>query len=394
MLLKTKTFIKPWIVGFLFMLPLLAIAQEDPNLAIEENSNLIQSLGLLGGIAIAPFAALFVTSLVSVLGLGNEFIAENPVLGNWITVVISGILTFAPLLPKLLKSTAVIGQAIDWLNDRAGAVVGLIVLISPYFTQALEPTATEAVTLGFMDFGTSPYLYITLAVAIPYLIIVMTVRSFFGILIFLSPIPTLDAIFEVAKQGLSVGMVLLYLAWPEGALFMSAIIFIISFFLYRKAKRLMAFFSYLYLKPIGVALGFKKVDLLPSHLPSRVNDQLEGPRMVVQVALKTTFRKWKQRQLVYMALDNSTLRFIRPRWFGMTEVEEMPLTPELFSSLTKKWTHYQLKSDSSNLIFQLNLGHGTIIQEIEDLLMVDEKMASKEEVPQFNQLAKVMGQRK
>lgn len=375
------------------MLPLVALSQEDPNIAIEENSNLIQSLGLLGGMAIAPFAALFVTSLVSVLGLGNEFIAENPVLGNWITVIISGILTFAPLLPKVMKSTAVIGQAIDWINDRAGAVVGLIVLISPYFNQAIEPEAVQAVSLGFFDVGSSPYLMITLAVAIPYLIIVMTVRSFFSILIFLSPIPTLDAIFEIIKQGLSVGMVLLYLAWPEAALVMSGIIFIISFFLYRKAKRLLSYFRYMYLKPIGVALGFRTVDILPSHLPSNVNDQLEGPTMVIQVALKSTFRKWRQRQLVYMALDQNSVRFVRPRWFGMTEVEELPMSAELFSSLTKKWTHYELASKSTNLIFQLNLGHGPLIEKIEELLLVDEKSASTEDVPQFNQLAKAMGRR-
>ena len=116
--------------------------------------------------------------------------------------------------------------------------------------------------------------------------------------------------------------------------------------------------------------------------------------MVVQAALKTTFRKWKQRQLIYMALDNGTIRFVRPRWLGMTEVEELTMSPELFSSMTKKWTHYQLKSNTTNLVFELNLSHGPIIEEIEGLLMVDDKAASKEDVPQFNQLAKAMGQRK
>jgi len=147
-----------WVLMLILFIPFIAFGQSTLDAAITSNTNFLESLGLLGGMAIAPFAALFVTSLISVLGLGNEFIAGNPILGNWITVVISGVLTFAPLLPKVFKSTAVIGQAIDWIHDRAGAVVGIIVLVSPYFNEFSQTEAVQEVSLGFIDPGASPML--------------------------------------------------------------------------------------------------------------------------------------------------------------------------------------------------------------------------------------------
>ncbi|MFT4879832.1 MAG: hypothetical protein ACI9LS_001998 [Flavobacteriales bacterium] len=379
-----------WILMLILFIPFLAFGQSTPDAAISSNTNFLESLGLLGGMAIAPFAALFVTSLISVLGLGNEFVAENPILGNWITVVISGVLTFAPLLPKVFKSTAVIGQAIDWINDRAGAVVGIIVLISPYFNEFSQTETVQEVSLGFIDPGASPMLFLTLAIAIPYFVVVMTVRSFFGILIFLSPIPTLDAIFEVVKQGVSVVLILLYLVWPEAALIVTGLVFLFSFFLYQKAKRIMAFFRYLYLHPIIRSLGFGETTLVPSNLPRAVSNEI-APSFAIEVVLKQPFHTWRRRQLVWLTITNGEVKLIQPQWFGMAETISLGSQFTAFNRVERKWSHLLLYSQSHHFQLQLNLTYSPKIDEIETLFRIENESVNNASVPNTKTLLHAFG---
>jgi micrococcal nuclease len=80
----------------------------------------------------------------------------------------------------------------------------------------------------------------------------MLVRMALDVIIWLSPVPFIDLVFEVLKKALSVVLVLLYLLDPVLATFVAALIFLISLLLLRWAGRIVAFTFSVLLNPLLV----------------------------------------------------------------------------------------------------------------------------------------------
>jgi hypothetical protein len=80
----------------------------------------------------------------------------------------------------------------------------------------------------------------------------MLVRMALDVIIWLSPVPFIDLVFEVLKKALSVVLVLLYLLDPVLATVVAALIFLISLLLLRWAGRIVAFTLSVLLNPLLV----------------------------------------------------------------------------------------------------------------------------------------------
>ena len=70
------------------------------------------------------------------------------------------------------------------------------------------------------------------------LLVIHAVRFFFELLVWLSPVPLLDAIFETANKASCAGLMVLYAFSPWLALVVNALMFLVCLALFKRARRL------------------------------------------------------------------------------------------------------------------------------------------------------------
>jgi endonuclease YncB( thermonuclease family) len=100
-----------------------------------------------------------------------------------------------------------------------------------------------------------PFLGVTGLLAVGFIIVLasmMVVRTAIDVIIWLSPVPFIDLVFEVLKKVLSAAFVVLYLVDPVLAAFVAGLIFLISLVLLRWAGRIVAFAFSVLLNPLFV----------------------------------------------------------------------------------------------------------------------------------------------
>jgi len=187
-------------------MPFLLIAQESENAirAVNVNGGIIAQLAHLLPMGINPYATVFFTSVLSKMGIHNDFVATNPFFDNWTILIIFGSLflftTLVGTVFKTNKATAVIGLADNYLSNHAAVLINIIVMLAPVlFLSENQSTVQEAGVISF-SFKT----ILILIVSVYFLIVITTFRFFIDILIFLTPIPFIDSILEITKLVLTI----------------------------------------------------------------------------------------------------------------------------------------------------------------------------------------------
>lgn len=300
------------LLPLLLSIPFLLIAQHaSPMTAVDSNSSLVSQLAQLLPMGINPYATVFLTSILSKMGIHNDFVGTNPFFDNWLIVGIFGILfLFTALVGtvfKTNKATAVIGLADNYLSNHAAILINIIVMIAPaIFTQTAEhPAVQEA---GIFSIGLQTIL--VLIVSVYFLIVVTTVRFFIDILIFLSPIPFIDSILEVAKIVVTVLFVLISVFYPTFSVILSVITFLIALSMYRKSVRMVNKTSYLFIHPV-LQLFKKKTTLLERN-----------NTFAIKVYCGTKTKKFKKGTIATLTEKSNTFVLTKKRFFVNT-IEEV-----------------------------------------------------------------------
>ncbi len=185
-----------------------------------QSTGVVDWLGPLAPIAMSPFFG--VTCLSGLAIYGPEWAAQNPVLQN-AGPLKSPVLfwTFAALtvmtsLPRLTKVSKPFAQAVDKLETYS---VILIILLIKFFPATVTPPETPValIQLGIFSFTADTLLSIAMVLN---LIIINAVKFFFEFLIWLTPIPFIDAIFEVCNKTAAASLMAVYAIsphWPRSS---------------------------------------------------------------------------------------------------------------------------------------------------------------------------------
>src|SRR5690606_4902117 len=109
------------------------------------------------------------------------------------------------------------------------------------------PEDPEVIQAGLLAWGQSSLL---LAACAANFVLINTVKFFFEVLTLITPIPLLDAAFEISNKLLCLALALLY-AWnPYLALIPGALILLLSILLFAWARRNLRYYKTLLLDPI------------------------------------------------------------------------------------------------------------------------------------------------
>jgi len=200
-------------------------------------------LGPLAPVALSPFFAIACLSGMALYGgdwvsADNAFLGENSPLNNPVVFWTFLILTLITSIPRFTKVSKPFAQAVDQIEAWAG-IITLVALKIMMGLDAPDAEQFPAVQLGFVSFTADTLLIIAAVVNI---IVINTVKFFFEILIWITPIPTIDALFEVANKTVCGALMAIYGFSPTIATVINLAIFGISAVLFSWIYRREVFF--------------------------------------------------------------------------------------------------------------------------------------------------------
>ncbi|MDP1561141.1 MAG: hypothetical protein Q8M16_07065 [Pirellulaceae bacterium] len=227
---------------------------------------LLSDFGLLSPLAMSPFFGITVLSGLSQLEntqwggailADYTMVAENPVLKHPATFWVFLVLTILTSLPRMTKVSKPIAQALDWVESYSVLLITLIMFgIGMSMADAsvatgatgvsVERSAMTPVQAGVFSFTLGGLLMVA---AIVNFVVVKSVRFMFEMLIWISPIPFVDAVFEIINKVVCLGLLILYAISPLAALVVNVLIFAACVVVYRWAKRRLDYHWHFWLEP-------------------------------------------------------------------------------------------------------------------------------------------------
>lgn len=217
-----------------------------------EQLNIADWLGPLAPVAMSPFFA--VTCLSGLALWGPESITDNALLGssgplqNETLFYVLLVLTVLTSLPRLTKVSKPFAQAVDRLETYAVIVILLAIkIVSSMEAATDEPTQIAMVQLGVFSVTLDTLLAIAMVINV---LVINSVKFFFEFLVWLTPIPFLDAVFEVCNKSLCAMLMALYAFNPAIATLLNLAILFVAALLLRWISRRVRFYRTMILDPI------------------------------------------------------------------------------------------------------------------------------------------------
>lgn len=145
------------------------------------------------------------------------------------------------------KIRGAVGKLLRAAEDSSMLVTYALLAAVTFFGAGNAAPAPRVALMGFWDVPASIVLPLGFTLA---LMVMMTVRYAFDVIIWLSPFPFVDFAFESLKKLLSLGFLALYFASPTAASVLGLLILLPALFLYGWALRILSFAFRIVLRPV------------------------------------------------------------------------------------------------------------------------------------------------
>ena len=306
--------------------------------ALVSKFDLVNKMGPLAPVALSPFFALTFLSGASLLAdTGVPFlqgIKGNPILGTGSALnngfVFAGLLalTLLTAIPKLTKVTKPLAQAVDQIEGHAGIISIVLVqyLSTIHLGDAPPPAATMVFQAGIFSFTGDLLIAIASAINI---FVINTVKFFFEVLVWLSPIPVVDAVFEAANKAIAAFLLAVYVWSPWVAMVLNLIIFGCCLMIFAWVYRRVTYMRGMLGDPL---LGwcaekiFRRppVTLASTPLPSSSARQLNSRTLVLKAFAAKALEDVPRKSRGFLVQTEGRLVFVRPRLLRSPVIKSLP----------------------------------------------------------------------
>lgn len=211
---------------------------------------LAEWLGPLAPVALSPFFGVTCLSGLSLWGpdwvTDNAMIGTSSILRSRMLFSIFLALTLLTSLPRFTKVSKPLAQAVD----RLEAYSVIVILLAVKFVALRQGTNSEM--LGMVQFGVFSFTLDTLlAIAmIINILVINSVKFFFEFMVWLTPVPLLDAIFEVCNKTVCAGLIAVYAFSPTIATAINLCLLFIALLVFRWVSRRVRFYRTMLLDPV------------------------------------------------------------------------------------------------------------------------------------------------
>ena len=209
-----------------------------------QSLSIAEWLGPMAPVALSPFFGVACLSGLSLFGgswiaTGNPLIGPDSPLHDTRVFGVFLVLTLLTSIPRLTKVSKPFAQAADQLESWSGIITMLVLryMISSEAAVTEEPVAM--VQLGLFSFSADLMLMLAAAVNI---LVISAVRFFCEVLIWLTPLPVLDAVFELGNKMVCATLMALYAWSPVLALTLNVGIFLAALLVFGWIHRREIFF--------------------------------------------------------------------------------------------------------------------------------------------------------
>ena len=285
-----------------------------------ERYGITEALGPLAPVALSPFFGLACLSGASILcDWGwlpeNAFLQGNEVLNNPLVFLLFAGLTVVTSVPKLVSVSKIFAEAADRIETYAGIISYGVILLA-----AREALPQEEVAVfysaGVISVTNNGLLAIAAAVNI---FVIATVRLFFELLVLISPVPTLDAIFELSNKAVAGVLMAIYLFNPWLAFVVNVVIFLLCLVIFRWVNRRLRYYKAILLEPIWAGVvrklfgreGWEPDAGMKRSLAGRIGDI----ELVIKVFPSHKLGQIKKKDRCYLVFAGGGVSLARPHLF-------------------------------------------------------------------------------
>jgi hypothetical protein len=316
-----------------------------------------EALGPLAPVALSPFFGLACLSGASILSEWgwlpeNDFLQGNEVLNNPLVFLLFAALTIVTSVPKLVSVSKVFAEAADRLETYAGIISYAVVLLAA--RQTPEPD-TVVYAAGVFAVTNNGLLAVMAAVNI---FVISTVRLFFELLVLVSPVPLLDAIFEVANKTIAAVLMAIYLANPWLAFVLNLVIFAVCLLIFRWVNRRLRYYKAILLEPIWASVVHKlfgRPQWEPDWKMKRsLARAMPGIDLVVKCFPSRRLDKIRKKDRCYLVFTAEGLSLVRPHCFKpplTMPLDPAQLTADIAEGLTAYWLTLAHNEKPAELVF-------------------------------------------
>ena len=215
------------------------------------STGIVDWLGPLAPLALSPFFG--VTCLSGLSLWGPDWATNNAVLGSTgplrnetLFFIFLG-LTVLTSVPRLTKVSKPFAQAVDRLETYAVIVILLIIKIMASAETSTGEEQIAMVQLGVVSFTLDTLLAIAMVINI---LVINSVKFFFEFMVWLTPVPFLDAVFEVCNKSLCALLMAIYAMSPTLATVINLFMLLFAAIVLRWISRRVRFYRTMVLDPI------------------------------------------------------------------------------------------------------------------------------------------------
>jgi hypothetical protein len=185
----------------------------------------------------------------------------------------------------------------------------------------LEESAKGAEVIyqaGFISFTKETLL---LAAAVCNIFVINVVKYFFELLVLISPIPLIDAIFEASNKAVAGVLSLIYAFSPGIALVIDLLLFGLCLLVFGRVWRLLRYYRNMLLLP--VTGGFLRVRERDMRVSERFGEAAGGGRLLCRVFPSRDVGRIKKKSLCYLFGKDDGLVLVRPGLFWGARSERL-----------------------------------------------------------------------
>ncbi len=281
----------------------------------------IETLGPLAPVAMSPFfglACLSGSSMLCKAGLlpDNEFLQGNEVLSNGLVFVLFAGLAVVTSVPRLVSTSKIFAESMDRVETYAGIISYGVILMAAQNAGASE-TEVAVYSAGVFSITSNGLLAIAAAVNI---FVISSVRLFFELLVLISPIPTLDAMFECANKTVAGIIACIYAFNPMLAFTLNVILFLFCLVIFRWVNRRINYMKAVLLEPFLLGL-LRGILHRPNYDPDarilrKLSSSLPGVDLVIKCFPMRKMGKFKTKQRCCLAFADEGPALVR---FNLTK---------------------------------------------------------------------------
>lgn len=291
-------------------------------------------LGPLAPLALSPFFGITCLSGLAIWSPdwmpGSGLLSQATPLKSPTLFWVFAVLTIVTSLPKLSKVSKPLAAVIDNVEAYAGIITLLVIRYmatsSPDDLQGSDPVLQA----GFLSFSLDALLYIAMIINV---LVINSVKFFFEFLIWLTPIPLLDACFEVANKTVCAALISIYAFSPILATVFNLILFVGCLVVLRWINRRVKYFRHMVF------------DSLWPMIHSRYG---QPDRDELIVFPKTDWNGFQDKACLTLCRNQDGWMLRQSRWFRQPLVVQLP--PETKFRIRQGWVVNSLEVLTSERI--------------------------------------------